>query len=73
MGMFYVCVKELQVGFVGLGNMGGHMARNLVKGGHDLNVFDREPNQNAVNQICSFQLLCEALDLGQSLAQAGIG
>ncbi|XP_076178764.1 3-hydroxyisobutyrate dehydrogenase, mitochondrial isoform X2 [Ptiloglossa arizonensis] len=29
-----------RVGFVGLGNMGGHMARNLLKKGHELTVFD---------------------------------
>lgn len=28
------------VGFVGLGNMGGPMARNLIKAGHSLKVFD---------------------------------
>ena len=29
-----------KVGFVGLGGMGGHMARNLVAAGHELKVFD---------------------------------
>jgi 3-hydroxyisobutyrate dehydrogenase len=28
------------VAFIGLGNMGAHMARNLIKGGHSLSVFD---------------------------------
>ncbi|MBU2531296.1 MAG: 3-hydroxyisobutyrate dehydrogenase [Alphaproteobacteria bacterium] len=28
------------IGFIGLGNMGAHMARNLIKGGHSLKVFD---------------------------------
>lgn len=28
------------IGFIGLGNMGGPMARNLVKAGHSLKVFD---------------------------------
>src|SRR5689334_6035248 len=28
------------IGFIGLGNMGGPMARNLVKAGHKLRVFD---------------------------------
>lgn len=28
------------VGFIGLGNMGGHMAHNLVKAGHTVKVFD---------------------------------
>ncbi|MDP2697855.1 3-hydroxyisobutyrate dehydrogenase [Thalassospira sp.] len=29
-----------KIGFVGLGNMGGPMAANLLKSGHDLRVFD---------------------------------
>ena len=29
-----------KVGFIGLGNMGGHMANNLLKAGHDVVVFD---------------------------------
>jgi len=29
-----------KIGFIGLGNMGGPMARNLVKAGHALKVFD---------------------------------
>lgn len=29
-----------QIGFIGLGNMGGPMAANLVKGGHHVRVFD---------------------------------
>jgi 3-hydroxyisobutyrate dehydrogenase len=32
-----------RIGFVGLGNMGGPMARNLVKAGHDVRVFDIVP------------------------------
>ncbi|MDP7174486.1 MAG: NAD(P)-dependent oxidoreductase, partial [Alphaproteobacteria bacterium] len=28
------------IGFIGLGNMGGHMARNLIRAGHDLQVYD---------------------------------
>jgi 3-hydroxyisobutyrate dehydrogenase len=28
------------IGFIGLGNMGGPMAENLLKAGHDLRVFD---------------------------------
>ena len=28
------------IGFIGLGNMGGPMANNLVKAGHDVKVFD---------------------------------
>jgi 3-hydroxyisobutyrate dehydrogenase len=29
-----------KIAFVGLGNMGGHMAANLVKAGHEVTVFD---------------------------------
>jgi 3-hydroxyisobutyrate dehydrogenase len=32
-----------RIGFIGLGNMGGHMARNLIEAGHDLKVFDLVP------------------------------
>ncbi len=31
------------VAFIGLGNMGGPMARNLLKAGHDVTVFDLVP------------------------------
>lgn len=30
----------MNIGFIGLGNMGGPMAHNLLKAGHDLRVFD---------------------------------
>ncbi len=31
------------IGFIGLGNMGGPMAANLLKAGHKLRVFDLSP------------------------------
>ena len=30
----------MKIGFIGVGNMGGPMARNLIAAGHDLTVFD---------------------------------
>ena len=33
----------MNVGFVGLGVMGGPMALNILKGGHTLTVFDLDP------------------------------
>lgn len=30
----------MKIGFVGVGNMGGPMARNLLRAGHDVTVFD---------------------------------
>lgn len=29
-----------QIGFIGLGNMGSHMAQNLLKAGYQLTVYD---------------------------------
>jgi len=31
------------IGFIGLGNMGGPMAANLVKAGHDVTGYDLNP------------------------------
>ena len=33
----------MKVGFIGLGVMGAPMAENIVKGGHELTVYDRSP------------------------------
>jgi 3-hydroxyisobutyrate dehydrogenase len=38
-----------RVGFIGVGNMGAPMARNLIKAGHSLKVFDL--NEEAVNFV----------------------
>ena len=38
-----------QIAFIGLGNMGGPMAENLLKAGHELKVYDI--NQNAVQRL----------------------
>ena len=41
----------MKIGFIGLGNMGAPMARNLVKAGHDLVVYDVvEANMNKLAQ-----------------------
>lgn len=40
---------SLSIGFIGLGNMGGPMAANLVKAGHRVTVFDL--NTTAVSQL----------------------
>ena len=39
----------MKIGYIGLGNMGGPMAKNLVRAGHDVTVFDLEqPKIDAV-------------------------
>ena len=42
-----------RIAFIGLGNMGGPMAANLVKNGHTVRVFDLVPAavQAAVEQM----------------------
>jgi 3-hydroxyisobutyrate dehydrogenase-like beta-hydroxyacid dehydrogenase len=40
------------IGFVGLGNMGAHMARNLIKKGHQLVVYDI--NKQSVADLVKF-------------------
>eukprot|EP01135_Chromosphaera_perkinsii_P012435 Nk52_evm46s2657 gene=Nk52_evmTU46s2657 len=36
------------IGFIGLGNMGAHMAKNLMKAGHPLTVYDKNPSAIAI-------------------------
>src|SRR5262245_26014378 len=50
------------IGFVGLGNMGGPMARNLLKAGHRLQAFDVAPGS-----------LAAATEAGASAAASGAG
>jgi 3-hydroxyisobutyrate dehydrogenase-like beta-hydroxyacid dehydrogenase len=33
----------MQIGFIGLGRMGGHIAENLLKAGHEVTVWNRSP------------------------------
>lgn len=40
-----------RIGFIGLGNMGGPMARNLVKAGHDVRGFDLSAEALAAAQV----------------------
>ena len=39
--------REKTIGFVGLGAMGGPMARNILKASHPLVVYDLDANKNA--------------------------
>lgn len=41
----------MNIGFIGVGFMGRHMARNIAKGGHDLTVFDM--NKDAAEELIS--------------------
>ena len=39
----------MKIAFIGLGNMGAPMARNLIKAGHALNLFDL--NQTVLKEL----------------------
>ena len=41
----------MRVGFIGVGHMGRHMARNVAKGGHDMTVFDTR--KDAADELLS--------------------
>jgi len=63
------------IGFVGLGNMGGHMARNLAQAGHELKVFDLVPELMAsvtgAQGAASAVAAAEAVDVFISMLPAG--
>lgn len=52
----------MKVGFIGLGNMGGPMARNLIKAGHELTVFD-------LSKVALDQLRMAGANIAQSPAE----
>ena len=55
-----------KVAFIGLGNMGGPMATNLVKAGHEITVFD-------LSEAALAQLKAVGASVAESAAQAATG
>ncbi|WP_246450050.1 3-hydroxyisobutyrate dehydrogenase [Qipengyuania soli] len=59
---------DMKIAFIGLGNMGGGMAANLVKAGHEVNAFDLadEALRSAAEHGCSVfddaGAACEGVD-----------
>jgi len=58
----------MKIGFIGLGNMGGPMARNLLKAGHALVVCD--VSATAVTKLV--ELGAQAADTPKAVAAAGV-
>ena len=54
------------VAFIGLGNMGGPMAKNLIKAGHDVTVFDLAPAALADLKDAGAELAESAADAAQN-------
>ena len=67
------------IGFIGLGNMGGGMAANLVKAGHSVRAFDLSPealDRAKANGCATFSTVAEVVQgalLGAGLAVLGLG
>ncbi|WP_287030697.1 3-hydroxyisobutyrate dehydrogenase [Pseudomonas sp. UBA6310] len=55
----------MNIGFLGLGNMGGPMARNLLKGGHALSVFDLSASAVAAAVEAGATAVASPADLAQ--------
>ena len=51
-------MTKLNIGFIGLGNMGGPMAANLIKAGHNVTAFDL--NQSVLNELARIKCLTKA-------------
>lgn len=75
-----------RIGFVGLGNMGGPMARNLVRAGHAVAVFDIVPDlvarcaeagaipaASAAEAARGAELVITMLPAGQQVREAWLG
>jgi 3-hydroxyisobutyrate dehydrogenase len=66
-----------KIGFIGLGNMGGPMAINLVKAGHEVRVFDLSPDAIATlveagaTSVNAVEEVCESADFVVSMLPAG--
>lgn len=66
-----------KIGFIGLGNMGGPMAINLVKAGHEVRVFDLSPDAIATlveagaTAVNAVEEVCDSADFVVSMLPAG--
>jgi len=66
-----------KIGFIGLGNMGGPMAINLVKAGHEVRVFDLSPDAIATlveagaTAVNAVEDVCDNADFVVSMLPAG--
>lgn len=57
----------MKIAFIGLGNMGGGMAANLVKAGHEVNAFDLSAEALAAAQDCGCASFTDAREAVQGV------
>jgi 3-hydroxyisobutyrate dehydrogenase len=59
-------MRDKTVGFVGLGEMGAAMARNLLNAGHPLIVYDIDPGKNAIFESLGARLTTGPADVARN-------
>ena len=74
----------MQVGFIGLGNMGAAMAANLIRAGHDVTAYNRSPAKvdalvgqgarpaRSVAQACGGEVVVTSLADDAAVAEAAL-
>jgi 6-phosphogluconate dehydrogenase len=62
-------VTEMELGLVGFGRMGGNMARRLVRGGHRVTVYIRNPDRRAEVEAAGATAVLSLADLVAALPQ----
>lgn len=53
----------MRYGYIGLGNLGGHLAASLIRAGFDVVVFDRDPQLSARHAAMGARVATSAADL----------
>lgn len=53
----------MRYGYIGLGNLGGHLAASLIRAGFDVTVFDRSPQHSARHRAMGAQVAASAVEL----------
>ncbi|HEY7521547.1 MAG TPA: decarboxylating 6-phosphogluconate dehydrogenase [Methylomirabilota bacterium] len=57
----------MELGFVGLGRMGGNMVTRLVQGGHRIVAYDQSPNAAALAKAAGAEVVRALADLSSAL------
>jgi len=61
----------MKIAFIGLGNMGGPMAQNLVKAGHDVAGFDLAARPDGITMAGSIAAACDGADVAITMLPNG--
>jgi 3-hydroxyisobutyrate dehydrogenase-like beta-hydroxyacid dehydrogenase len=76
---------DMKTGFIGLGHMGSAMAKNLLKAGHDVTIFNRTPGRSqsllalgaheatSVADACQSEVVITMLSDDTAVAEVALG